>query len=84
MSKRFVIDCYGIVDTWREGNTCEEKKLSWSELCDTLNELDEIARNREDYEEVVRLNNKIRMLEATVMSLEQELREIAKRTKKWL
>ena len=37
--KRFYIDCYGICDTWRKGNTCNEVKMSWSEICDTLNQL---------------------------------------------
>lgn len=40
MSDRFIIDCYGIVDTWRKGNQCKDIKLSWLELCNLLNTLD--------------------------------------------
>ena len=40
--KRFYIDCYGICDTWKgkvDAMYCSEKKLTWEELCDTLNDL---------------------------------------------
>ena len=39
--KRFVIDCYGIIDTYKDDLTgiCEEDRLSWRELCEILNEL---------------------------------------------
>ena len=38
--KRFIIDCYGIIDTYRElTGKCEDDRLSWDELCKTLNEL---------------------------------------------
>lgn len=42
MSDRFIIDCYGIIDTSKElTGKCEDDKLSWRELCGVLNELDE-------------------------------------------
>lgn len=47
MSDRFIIDCYGIIDTWKPTTgKCEDDKLSWSELCETLNELDQLATER--------------------------------------
>ena len=39
--KRFIIDCYGIIDTYKDDLTgrCEDDRLSWRELCEILNEL---------------------------------------------
>ena len=40
--KRFYIDCYGICDTWKadkDSKYCKDKRLTWQELCDTLNDL---------------------------------------------
>lgn len=37
---RFIIDCYGIIDTDKPlTGKCEEDRLSWEELCNTLNDL---------------------------------------------
>lgn len=37
---RFIIDCYGIIDTATPlKGDCENDRLSWDELCKTLNRL---------------------------------------------
>ena len=37
--QRFIIDCNGIIDTWNSPNGNCNDKLTWKELCNTLNEL---------------------------------------------
>lgn len=60
-NKRFIIDCYGIIDNLKATNkgTCEDI-LSWSELCDTLNQLDKPAdENLDEYKLIVELESEV-------------------------
>jgi hypothetical protein len=44
---RFIIDCYGIIDTWKLlTGKCEDDKLTWGEICDTLNDLNHLANSK--------------------------------------
>lgn len=72
--ERFIIDCYGIIDTDKElkGN-CKDDVLSWKELCDTLNNLYESANL--DNEKLIRENS---YLKAEIRSLKNILYEINK------
>ncbi len=70
MSERFIIECYGIIDTWNAPSGDCRDKLSWSELCDTLNELDKIADDKlENYEYVTRLEKENLLLKEKIMSI---------------
>lgn len=63
--ERFIIDCYGIIDTWRETNngTCENDKLTWSELCDTLNRLNSLcSENLDEYKYITDLEWEVEYL----------------------
>lgn len=77
MSERFYIDCYGIIDTWKRPNGDCSDKLSWSELCDTLNTLDEIADDKLDnYEYVTKLEKENLMLREKIVAIEALLLKI--------
>lgn len=71
MSKRFIIDCYGIIDTWKSNTgICEKDRLSWEELCNTLNELDKIADDKLDnYEYATRLEKENQELRNALVML---------------
>ena len=51
-NERFIIDCNGIIDTWRENRDCNDK-LTWKELCNTLNE------QHEQIQELLRANKEL-------------------------
>lgn len=69
MSERFIIDCNGIIDTWNSTGKCEDR-LSWAELCETLNTLDEIADDKFDnYEYVVKLEKENLSLKRKLCSI---------------
>lgn len=72
--ERFIIDCYGIIDTDKElkGN-CKDDVLSWKELCDTLNNLYESANL--DNEKLIKENS---YLKAEIRNLKNILHEINK------
>lgn len=72
--ERFIIDCYGIIDTDKElkGN-CKDDVLSWKELCDTLNNLYKSANL--DNEKLIRENS---YLKAEIRNLKNILHEINK------
>lgn len=77
MSERFIIDCYGIIDTWKRPNGDCRDKLSWSELCDTLNELDRIAEDKLDnYEYVTRLEKENLLLKEKIMRISDLLLKV--------
>ncbi len=78
--ERFIIDCYGIIDTDKElkGN-CKDDVLSWRELCDTLNNLYESANL--DNEKLIRENS---YLKAEVRYLKNLLGDIKKMTEEGL
>lgn len=77
MSERFFIDCYGIIDNWKRPNGDCSDKLSWSELCNTLNELDDIADDKFDnYEYVVRLEKENLLLKKKLIAISNLLTRI--------
>lgn len=77
MSERFIIDCYGIIDTWNTPNGDCKDKLSWRELCDTLNTLDKIADDKLDnYEYVTKLEKENLMLRKKIVAIEALLLKI--------
>lgn len=78
MSQRFIIDCYGIIDTYKSNTgVCEDDVLSWRELCDTLNELDEWCNeNLDEYEYIVKLKNKNKLLNEKLQEYETVLDKI--------
>lgn len=78
MSERFIIDCYGIIDTYKElTGYCEKDRLSWSELCNILNELDDIADDKFDnYEYVVRLEKENLLLKKKIIAISGLLTQI--------
>lgn len=79
MSERFIIDCYGVIDTWKRPNGDCRDKLSWSELCDTLNELDNMADDKFDnYEYVVNLEKENLFLKKKLMGISSVAHSIKK------
>ena len=76
MSNRFIIDCNGIIDTWNSNGKCEDK-LTWKELCDTLNELDSIADEKlDEYELIVKLQKENQNLRIKLADLRALLTKI--------
>lgn len=72
-NKRFIIECNGIIDNWKTTNkgTCEDR-LSWSELCDTLNQLDKLAdENLDEYKLIVELESEIQHLKVKLSDLDR-------------
>ena len=70
MTDRFIIDCYGIIDTWNCPNGDCRDKMSWSELCKTLNELDKIADDKlENYEYVTKLEKENLRLKEQLLAI---------------
>ena len=70
-NKRFIIECNGIIDNWKTTNkgTCEDR-LSWSELCDTLNQLDKLAdENLDEYKLIVELESEVQNLKLKLVGL---------------
>ena len=70
-NKRFIIECNGIIDNWKTTNkgTCEDR-LSWSELCDTLNQLDKLAdENLDEYKLIVELESEVQHLKLKLVGL---------------
>lgn len=68
-NKRFFIECNGIIDNWKSTNNCEDK-LSWSELCDTLNQLDKLAdENLDEYKLIVELESEVQHLKLKLVGL---------------
>ena len=79
MSERFIIDCYGVIDTWKRPNGDCRDKLSWSELCDTLNELDNMADDKFDnYEYVVKLEKENLFLKKKLMGISSVVHSVKK------
>lgn len=77
MSERFIIDCYGIIDTWNTPNGDCRDKMSWSELCDTLNKLDEIADDKlENYEYVTKLEKENLLLKEKIIAISALLKNM--------
>ena len=76
--KRFIIDCYGIIDTWKSNTgKCEKDKLSWTELCETLNQLNKYANNSlEEYQYIVSIEEKNRRLQRENDELRNTLKQI--------
>lgn len=69
---RFIIDCYGIIDTDRElTGCCEKDRLSWLEIEETLNRLYKSANL--DNEKLMRENDE---LKKEIHSLKEILRDI--------
>ena len=76
MSKeeRFIIDCYGIIDTNRPlTGYCEKDRLSWRELCDTLNRLYESCD--EDNESLMMQNELLKKENEDLKYLIKKIRE---------
>ena len=70
MSDRFFIDCNGIIDNWKRPNGDCRDILTWAELCNTLNELDEIADNNlDEYEYITRLEKENQYLKLKLSAL---------------
>ena len=70
--ERFIIDCYGIIDTDRElTGHCKDDKLSWLEIKETLNRLYKSANL--DNEKLMRENDE---LKKEIHSLKEVLRDI--------
>ena len=70
-NKRFFIECNGIIDKWKSTNkgNCEDR-LSWSELCDTLNQLDKLAdENLDEYKLIVELESEVQNLKLKLVGL---------------
>ena len=70
-NKRFSIECNGIIDNWKSTNkgNCEDN-LSWSELCDTLNQLDKLAdANLDEYKLIVELESEVQHLKLKLVGL---------------
>lgn len=70
-NKRFSIECNGIIGNWKSTNkgNCEDK-LSWSELCDTLNQLDKLAdENLDEYKLIVELESEVQHLKLKLVGL---------------
>lgn len=77
MSERFIIDCYGIIDTWNRSNGDCRDKLSWEELCNTLNKLDEIADDKlENYEYVTKLEKENLLLKEKIIAISALLKNM--------
>lgn len=73
MSNRFIIDCNGIIDTWKSTGKCEDK-LTLSEICKTLNELDGISdKNLEEYKHIARLEKENDILKFKLESVQKLL-----------
>lgn len=72
MSERFFIECNGIIDNWKitnTGNICEDR-LSWGEICDTLNQLDRLAdENLDEYKHIVELESEVQHLKVKLKDL---------------
>ena len=65
-TKRFYIESNGIWDKYRDN-----KKLTWLELCNTLNALDCIAdKNLDEYEHIVKLEDEIERLHKVINEYE--------------
>ena len=76
MSGRFIIECNGIIDTWNSNGKCEDR-LTWKELCDTLNELDSIADEKlDEYELIVKLQKENQDLRIQLADLRALLAKI--------
>lgn len=70
--ERFIIDCYGIIDTWRKTNTgkCEDDRLSWTDLCDTLNSLNHMCDEElDEYKYIVELEEENQKLKLKLVSI---------------
>jgi len=77
MTDRFIIDCYGIIDTWNSTGKCEDDKLSWSELCDTLNELDDLCSEKfDEYEYIIKLKKENDLLKEKIIGISELLTKI--------
>jgi len=84
-NKRFFIEYNGIIDNWKSTNkgNCEDK-LSWSEHCDTLNQLDKLAdENLDEYKLIVELESEVQHLKlklaglgAFVVKMKKDLEDI--------
>ena len=79
MSDRFFIDCNGIIDNWKRTNGDCSDRLTWSEICDTLNELDDIAENTlDEYKLIVELqdeNQRLKLKLTAVQGLLQRIKD---------
>ena len=73
-NKRFYIECNGIIDNWKltnTGNDCKDR-LSWGELCETLNQLDELADiNLNEYQLIIELEDENKELKKQLKKLRE-------------
>lgn len=77
MSDRFFIDCNGIIDNWKRTNKDCSDILTWSEICDTLNELDDIAENSlDEYKLIVKLQDENQKLKLKLTAVQELLQRI--------
>lgn len=77
MSDRFFIDCNGIIDNWKRTNGDCSDILTWSEICDTLNELDDIAENSlDEYKLIVELQDENQRLKLKLTAVQELLQRI--------
>lgn len=77
MSDRFFIDCNGIIDNWKRTNGDCSDRLTWSEICDTLNELDDIAENSlDEYKLIVELQDENQRLKLKLTAVQELLQRI--------
>ena len=82
--KRFYIECNGIIDSWKLtniGNDCKDR-LSWDELCETLNQLDKLANiNLNEYQLIVELEDENKELKKQLEKLREMSIEMRYRLK---
>ena len=82
--KRFYIECNGIIDSWKltnTGNDCKDR-LSWDELCETLNQLDKLANiNLNEYQFIVELEDENKELKKQLEKLRKMSIEMRYRLK---
>lgn len=77
MSDRFFIDCNGIIDNWKRTNGDCSDRLTWGEICDTLNELDDIAENSlDEYKLIVELQDENQRLKLKLTAVQELLQRI--------
>lgn len=71
MNDRFYIECNGIIDSWNalSGNDCQDR-LTWVELCDTLNSLNNLAdKNLDEYEYIAKLEKENQVLKDEISAI---------------
>ena len=80
--ERFYIDCYGVIDKWKKGEGCEQK-LTWLELADTLNQLNNLAKeNLDEYKYIVEIEHENNELKKKLEDIEYWLYKQEENTEK--